>query len=275
MVEIVHPWRPKKIQAEIGIFGGSGLYDPSMLKNPIDVKVYTPYGAPSDLITVGELAGRRVAFLPRHGRSHTIPPHKIDYKANIWAFKELGVTRIISPGAVGSLQPDIVRPKDFVICDQVVSRTLRANHTFFDGGIIGHVSPAEPFCPELRKTVAETSRSLGIKTHDRGTYVCIEGPRFSTAAESRLYSKEGMTVVGMTCWPECVLSLEAEMCFVNISMVTDVDIHGDEPVNIKEILSAMEENSKNVKDLIYKVIPKIPKKREACECVHALDSAMI
>jgi 5'-methylthioadenosine phosphorylase len=195
-------------RAEIGVFAGSGSYDPKIMKEAKEIKVYTPYGAPSDNVFVGFVGERKVAFLVRHQRGHRIPPHAINYRANIWAMKALGVTRIISPAAVGSLQPERIKPGEFVVCDQVVSFTAapRMNQTFFQGGVVGHVSFADPFCGELRKTIVETAVKLGMKIHakeaskdhDSFEYVCIEGPRFSTRAESLFYKRQGWDVVGKT-----------------------------------------------------------------------------
>jgi len=194
--------------AEIGVFAGSGNYDPKIIKEAKELKVYTPYGATSDNVTVGSVGDRKVAFLVRHQRGHRIPPHNINFRANIWAMKALGVTRIISPAAVGSLQPERIKPGEFVVCDQIVSFTAapRMNQTFFEGGVVGHVAFADPFCPELRKTIVETATKLGMKIHAKGSskdhdtfeYVCIEGPRFSTRAESLFYKGQGWDVVGKT-----------------------------------------------------------------------------
>ncbi|MHA1298979.1 MAG: S-methyl-5'-thioadenosine phosphorylase [Candidatus Helarchaeota archaeon] len=260
---------------EIGILGGSGNYDPTFVKNPMQLKVHTPYGAPSDNFVIGYVGDRKVAFLARHGKGHTIPPHKINYRANIWGFKALGVTRLISPGACGSLQPDSVDVGDFVICDQVFDRTFgqRAD-TFFEGGVVTHIPFAHPFCDELRQIILKTGKELGLKCHEKGTYVCINGPRFSTAAESKFFQSQNFTVVGMTVYPECILAREAEICFANISMATDKDVYGDEPVEISEIIRIMNQNVENVRKLVFETIPKIPKTRK-CECGQALETSMI
>jgi len=192
--------------AEIGVMAGSGNYDPKIIKEAKEHKVYTPYGATSDNPIVGYVGDKKVAFIVRHQRGHRIPPHGINFRANIWAMKALGVTRIISPAAVGSLQPERIKPGEFVVCDQIVSFTAapRMNQTFFEGGVVGHVAFADPFCPELRKTIVETATKLGMRIHAREVsedhdtfeYVCIEGPRFSTRAESLFYKGQGWDVVG-------------------------------------------------------------------------------
>lgn len=212
----------KERKAEIGVFGGSGLYSMEGATVLEEIKVETPFGAPSDLITIVEIARKRVAFLPRHGRKHQYPPHKVPYKANIWAMKALGVERVLAPNAVGSLQRHI-KPGDFVICDQFVDRTRHRDDTFFNGPITTHVSTADPYCPQLRAIAIEACRDLGIPHHERGTVVVIEGPRFSTKAESRWFTQMGWEVINMTQYPEVVLAREAELCYVNISIVTDYD----------------------------------------------------
>ncbi len=183
---------------KIGVFGGSGFY--SLLDHAEKIKVDTPYGPTSDLITIGEVEGKKVAFLPRHGEKHSLPPHKIPYRANLWAMKELGVERIIGPCAAGSLQPH-VKIGDFVISDQIVNRTYRREDTFYDGPVVTHVSFADPYCPELRKIAIESAKKLNLPHHERGTVVVIEGPRFSTRAESKFYSSQGWEVINMTQYP--------------------------------------------------------------------------
>jgi len=259
---------------EIGVIGGSGNYDPTFVENPMELKVHTPYGAPSDHFIIGKVKDRKVAFLARHGRGHVIPPHKINFRANIWGFKALGVTRILSPGACGSLQEDIP-VGEFVICDQIFDRTFgRRADTFFEGGVVAHIPFQDPMCPELRNVIIQSCKDLGLKHHSEGTYVCINGPRFSTKAESLFYRKMGFSVVGMTVYPEAILAREAEICFASIAMPTDKDVHGDEPVDIAIILETMRKNIENVRKLIFDVIPKIPKEH-SCDCGHALDTSMI
>lgn len=259
-------------RAEIGVFGGSGFY--SLLENPVEVKVDTPYGAPSDVLMVGEIGGRTVAFLPRHGSKHTLPPHMINYRANVWAMKQLGVTRIIGPNACGSLQPH-VKPGDFVICDQFVDRTWGRKDTFYDGPTTTHVSSADPYCPTMREVAADKARELGITVHDRGTVVVIQGPRFSTRAESHWFASQGWEVINMTQYPESYLARELEMCYCNISIITDHDagVEGlEEPVTNEEVVRMFAASNQKVKDLLFAMIPALPVERP-CLCASALEGA--
>ncbi len=259
---------------EIGMFGGSGNYDSKVIENPIEVKIFTPYGTPSDNFILGTVKGRSFAFLARHGRSHTIPPHAINYRANIWAMKALGVKRIISPAAAGSLQPDKIKLGEFVIADQLFDRTFGVRKdTFFDGGTIAHLTFAEPFCPELRKIAVDTAGKMNYKVHEKGTYVCINGPRFSTRAESMFYHNQGFDVIGMTAYPEAALAREAGICFVNISMPTDYDVHGDEVVSHELVLKTMAENVERVRKLTFEMISNIPKDAE-CDCQTAMKNGL-
>lgn len=264
---------PPEMRAEIGIIGGSGLYDPGLFKEAKTIKIYTPYGPPSDEITVGEFKGRKVAFLPRHGKGHVIPPHMINYRANIWAFKALGVERIVAVSAVGSLREDY-KPGDFVIPDQFIDFTKNRIYTFFDGRLVAHVSMADPFCPELREVAITTAKDLGIPVHEKGTYVCIEGPRFSTRAESRLYKSWGADIIGMTLVPEVNLAREAQICYVTIAMITDYDVWAEKPVTAEEVVRVMKENVEKAKKLLYELIPRIPKERK-CPCKDALKEALV
>ncbi|MHA1713253.1 MAG: S-methyl-5'-thioadenosine phosphorylase [Candidatus Ranarchaeia archaeon] len=273
----VNPGNKEKLDdhlpIEIGIFGGSGNYDPSAVENVVPTKVYTPFGAPSDFYMVGEMKGRKIAFLSRHGRGHTIPPHMINYRANIWGFKSLGATRVISPSACGSLQEDI-KPGTFVVVDQVFDRTFgRRKDTFYDGGLLCHIPFSEPYCPELRKAIVDQCKSLGYEYRETGTYVAINGPRFSSKAESMFYRRQGFHVIGMTSYPEVVLCREAEMCYANVSMVTDMDVHDpSNPVTIEQVFKVMRDNVTKVRELIASVVPKIPKHRQ-CECATLLKNA--
>ncbi len=267
---------PQDVSAEIGVFGGSGFY--SLLDSAREFAIDTPYGPPSDRLTVGEIDGRRVAFLPRHGRFHQYPPHSINYRANLWAMKELGVKRIIAPGACGSLQPDI-EPGCFVICDQFVDRTSGRVQTFYDGPLAIHVSTAEPYCPELRSLVAERAGELGITVRPAGTAVIIQGPRFSTKAESLWFTHMGWDVVNMTGYPEVTLARELELCYVNIALVTDWDagVHaeaGVKPVTADEVHRVFAENNQHLHDLLYALIPAIPAERH-CPCSTALSGAVL
>jgi 5'-methylthioadenosine phosphorylase len=258
-------------QAEIGVFGGSGFY--SLLESAEEFKVDTPYGSPSSPVTVGEIGGRRVAFLARHGKEHTIPPHAINYRANVWAMKELGVGRIIGPNACGSLQPD-VKPGDFVICDQFVDRTWGRKDTFYDGPTTVHVSSADPYCEVMRDHAVKKAAELGIKAHPKGTVVVIQGPRFSTRAESKWFASQGWEVINMTQYPECYLARELEICYCNISLITDHDAgaEGVEPVTNEEVVRVFNENNERVRALLYAMIPDLPDTRD-CSCAHALEGA--
>lgn len=260
-------------KARIAIIGGSGIYDPTFVEEPKDLKIYTPYGEPSDFITVGIVKGVKVAFLPRHGKRHKIPPHRINYRANIWALKELGVERVISISAVGSLREDY-EPGDFVCPDQFIDMTKSREYTFFDGPTVAHVSMADPFCSQLRSTCVETARDVGIKMHGKGTYVCIEGPRFSTRAESKLWRSFGADIIGMTLVPEVNLAREARMCYVTIAMVTDYDVWQEKPVTAHEVEKVMRENIEKARKLLYELIPRIPEERE-CFCEKYLDEAIL
>ncbi len=249
--------------AEIGIFGGSGFY--SLLEDVREVKVDTPYGPPSDSVFLAEIAGRRVAFLPRHGRRHTIPPHKINYRANVWAFRSLGVKAVISPCAAGSLQRHVA-PGDFVLCDQFVDRTNGRPDTFFDGPIVTHVSSAEIYDPTLRQIAAEVIREHGIPLHERGTIVVIGGPRFSTKSESRWFSSQGWEVISMTQYPEAYLCRELGMAVVNIALITDYDaglIEGTEAVTAAAVLEVFEQNAKRIREVALDMIARFPADLEA------------
>jgi len=257
--------------AEIGVFGGSGFY--SFLDDPETVEIDTPYGPPSAPPVIGEVGGRRVAFIPRHGQHHQFPPHKIPYLANVWAMKELGVTRVIGPNACGSLDVD-VKPGDFVICDQFVDRTRSRPHTFYDGPITTHISTADPYCPTMRGVAIEQGKALGISTHERGTVVVVEGPRFSTRAESAWFKREGWEVINMTQYPECVLARELELCYVNISLITDYDVgvEGIPPVTNDEVVRVFNENNEKLRGLLFAIVPNLPEARD-CPCATALEGA--
>ncbi|NLK25176.1 MAG: S-methyl-5'-thioadenosine phosphorylase [Euryarchaeota archaeon] len=255
----------------IGIIGGTGVYDPRIFDIKERVALSTPYGAPSDVISVGNMDGVEVAFLPRHGTGHVHPPHKINYRANIWAMKHLGVERIISPCAVGSLQ-ESYKPGEIVVVDQFIDFTKRREYTFFDGAKTVHISTADPFCKEMGALFASEGRRLGLPIHDSGTYVCIEGPRFSTRAESRMF-RNFADVIGMTLVPECQLAREAEICYTSLAMITDYDVWSEEPVGIDIVLRVMSENIDRVRKLIAATLPKIPKERSCCECPDAAREA--
>ena len=261
------------MQAEIGIIGGTGIYDPELLNDPHEVKVHTPYGSPSDLITLGTLKGRKVAFLPRHGKKHTIRPSDINNRANIHALRELGVQWILAPCTVGSLREEF-KPGDLMFVDQFIDRTTRREQSFYTGPQVCHITVAEPTCPELRKTLTKIATNQKTRHHTAGTYVCIEGPRFSTRAESKLFRNWGADVVGMTLVPECVLAREAQMCYASIATITDYDAWKEHAVNAREIVKTMKESIEKVKKLIIETVPKIPKTRK-CDCSMALENALI
>lgn len=258
---------------EVGIIGGTGIHEPGIIEDVKEVKVYTPYGQPSDLVSVGYYKNRKIAFIPRHGKAHQIPPHKIPFRANIWALKELGVKRVIAPSAVGSLREEL-KPSEFVIIDQFIDRTKDRGDTFYDGGQVCHISTADPFCPEMREIFVKSAREMKIPIHERGTYICIQGPRFSTRAESRLFRSWKVDVIGMTLFPEVVLSREAGMCYASVAMITDYDVWAEKPVTTEEIVKVMTRNAANFRRLIMDTIPKLPKERK-CPCKEALKDALI
>ncbi len=263
-----------KDTADIGVYGGSGFY--SLIENPREVWIETPYGPPSDKIALGEIAGKSVAFLPRHGKDHRYPPQAINYRANAWAMKELGVSRIIGPTASGSLKAE-VEPGHMVVCDQVVDRTTGRKDTFYDGPITTHISFADPYCSQLRPIAVDALRKTGITTHDGGTIVIIQGPRFSTRAESKWFTSLGWSVINMTNYPECYLARELEMCYVNISLITDYNVGlegqaGVEPVSHAEVMKIFASNNERVKAAIYTLIDAIPAER-TCSCGNALAGA--
>jgi 5'-methylthioadenosine phosphorylase len=257
--------------ADIGVFGGSGFY--SFLQDTEVVELDTPYGKPSAPVTIGEVGGRRVAFMPRHGVHHEFPPHRVPYKANAWAMKELGVGRVLGPNACGSLQPS-VKPGDFVICDQLVDRTTDRPNTFYDGPETTHISFADPYCPTMREVAVAAGHELGIPMHDRGTVVVIEGPRFSTRAESAWFASAGWEVINMTQYPEALLARELELCYANISLITDYDVgvEGVPPVTHEEVVRVFTENNEKLRDLLFAVIPALPAERD-CPCATALSGA--
>jgi len=256
---------------KIGIIGGTGIYDEELFKIAETVKVSTPYGPPSDEIMIGAIGGRDIAFLPRHGRGHVHPPHRINYRSNVWALKELGVERIISPCAVGSLQ-ERYEPGQIVIVDQFIDFTKRRDYTYFDGPKTVHIGVADPFCPELRGLFAAKAKELNIPHQTTGTYVCIEGPRFSTRAESGMF-RNFAEVIGMTLVPECQLAREMEMCYLSLAMVTDYDVWSDMPVDAATVIRTMQQNIAKIRNLLAAAIPEIPERREGCDCPRTLELA--
>ncbi|HEW64228.1 S-methyl-5'-thioadenosine phosphorylase [Fervidicoccus fontis] len=267
-----------KEKADIAIIGGSGLYSAEFLEDAKELLINTPYGAPSDAFTIGTLKGKKVAFLPRHGKGHRIPPHKINYRANIWAIKQLGAKWVLSVSAVGSLRTD-VKPGDFIVPDQFIDFTKSREYTFFDGPRVAHVSMAYPFCESLRRKVVETARKLNINIHTKGTYVCIEGPRFSTFAESRIWKEVFKAdIVGMTLVPEVNLACEMELCYATLAMITDYDVWAERPVTADEVERVMSENVKKAREILYNLIPELPENPEengGCSCCRSLNTALL
>jgi 5'-methylthioadenosine phosphorylase len=261
-------------KAKIGVIGGSGLYNMEGLSGIEEVNITTPFGKPSDAIITGELEGIRVAFLPRHGKGHQISPSNLPVKANIYALKSLGVERIISVSAVGSLKEKI-QPMDLVIPDQLIDQTKGRDNTFFTSGIVEHISFAEPFCPALTQILFEAATKAGAKVHKGGTYLVIEGPQFSTKAESQLYRSWGVDVIGMTVLPEAKLAREAEICYATLAIVTDYDCWRPsyEIVSAEMILTNLQKGVDVAQEILRLTIPRIPQKRE-CACATALKDAI-
>ncbi len=259
----------------IGIIGGSGLYSMPGFEAQQEQTIETPWGAPSDAYVVGRLAGKEVAFLARHGRGHRISPSELNFRANILGFKTLGVERIISISAVGSLKEEH-KPLDFVIPDQFYDRTRGRISTFFGEGLVAHISFAHPICPQLARVVAEACREAGVAGKPGGTYLCMEGPAFSTLAESNLYRSWGMDVIGMTNLQEAKLAREAEICYVTIAMVTDYDCWHPEhdAVTVTEIIAVLNENAANAAKVVAAAVRTMPSERE-CKCGRALAHAII
>jgi len=261
------------VDAEVGIFGGSGFYE--FLDDVEEVEVDTPFGEPSTPLVVGEVGGKRVAFLPRHGRRHELPPAQIPYRANVWAMKELGVRRIIGPCASGALRADLALG-EFVVCDQFVDRTTGRADTFYEGPVTTHVSAADPYCPDLRRILVETARELEIPVRDGGTVVVVQGPRFSTRAESEWFQRIGWDVVNMTAYPEGYLARELELCYANISMVTDHDVGvaSADPVSHETVIRVFNENNAKLRQLLFAAIPKIGPQPDD-DCASALRGARV
>jgi len=255
-------------KADIGVFGGSGFY--SFLSDIEEVKLTTPYGPTSDSIFISKIGPHRVAFMPRHGSKHTIPPHLINYRANVWAMKRLGCKRVISPCAAGSLQKEI-EPGHFVVCDQFVDWTDGRKSTFFEGPHVEHPSPVNTYCPQLRALTIDTAKKLGIRVHETGTMVVINGPRYSTKAESLFFTRQGWHVIGMTGFPEAYLVKELNMCPLNISLITDYDaglIADMPPVSHEAVLKVFNTNVEHLKKLLFNMIAQIPTE-PACACAQS------
>ncbi len=264
-----------KARATIGIIGGSGLYTMPGLADMREIRVKTPFGEPSDAIVIGTLEGKRVAFLARHGRGHRILPSEINFRANICAMKQLGVERIISASAVGSLQEDL-RPGEFLIADQFVDRTKNRVSTFFGGGLVAHVTFDKPTCGQVSAVLADASAKCGVKVHPRGTYVCIEGPQFSTLAEAHVHRQLRFEVIGMTNVTEAKLAREAELCYATIAMITDYDCwHPEhESVTGAQIIATLNQNADNAQKVLREAVRAMPAER-TCKCGAALRHALI
>lgn len=259
---------------QIGIFGGSGFYE--LLDDAREVTVETPYGTPSAPVVIGDIGGRSVGFLPRHGRDHSLPPHKINYRANVWAMKSLGASDVILPCAAGSLQKPVA-PGSFVLCDQVIDRTSGRVDTFYDGPETTHISFAEPYDAEMREVALASARALGIEVHERGTLVVIQGPRFSTKAESKWFSHMGWEVINMTQYPEVILVRELEMAALNISLITDYDVGLEddpdvEPVSHAAVIETFQANNDKLRRLLFDLVPKLPLSPDR-PALHALEGA--
>lgn len=265
------PKRFSKSKPKIAIIGGSGLEDPKLFRKIKEVKVKTPFGYPSSSVSIGILSGKSVAFLSRHGKTHGIPPHKVNSRANLWALKELGVERVIGISAVGSLQKSF-KPGDVVICDQFIDFTKKKDYTFYDNETV-HVSLADPFCPELRSLFYKEAKKLNIAVHNNGTYWCVEGPRFSTRAESKFF-RNFADIIGMTLIPEVSLARELGICYLTLAMVTDYDVWQPHPVSIGEILKTMKANAEKIKKLLGVAIPKVKDKKN-CSCQDFIKDAKI
>jgi 5'-methylthioadenosine phosphorylase len=259
----------------IGIIGGSGLYDIDGLQDVKEVELSTPFGAPSDALVTGTLRGTPLVFLPRHGRGHRIAPHEINFRANIWALKKLGVQRVLAVSAVGSMRED-VRPGDFVVIDQFFDRTRHRDDTFFGDGVVAHVMFADPVCAEVREALLGSARAIGARVHDGGTYVNMEGPQFSTRAESRIYRQWGVDVIGMTNLQEAKLAREAELCYATLAMATDYDCwhetHDD--VTVDAVLEVMRKNVATARRIVLDAIPALLAPPR-CGCGRALATAIM
>jgi 5'-methylthioadenosine phosphorylase len=284
----------KEGTVELAIIGGTGSN--ISLDNVEEIKVYTPFGSTSAAITIGDFKERKIAYIPRHGKDHSIPPHKINFRANIWALEKLGVKFIISPSAVGSLRKTHGKGK-LILVDQYIDRTKKRTETFYEGGQLCHIEQSDPYCEYLNCLLFETGQNMNLNIQKGGVYICIEGPRFSTRAESKMFRQWGGDIVGMTTYPEVVLSAEKEICYCCVAMVTDLDVWAGEcsecgivefaqkcencngtvnklSVNVPEVLETMVKNSENLKKLLEVVIQKIDIKRD-CTCHHSLTNALL
>jgi len=259
----------------IGVIGGSGLYHMDGLEVRDERRISTPFGEPSDSCVIGEIDGATVAFLARHGRGHRVLPNELNFRANIHGFKQLGVEWIVSVSAVGSMKEEY-RPTDILVPDQFVDRTRHRVDTFFGKGLVAHVSFANPVCPSLRPLFFDAAKEAGARAHDGGTYLCMEGPQFSTRAESAIYRQWGVDVIGMTNLQEAKLAREAEICYATLAMITDYDCwHDDEDdVSGHAVMEVVQQNAATAQDVVRRILRKLPMERE-CECPTALESALI
>lgn len=262
-------------EAKIGVIGGSGLYQMEGLADLEEVSIATPFGEPSDAIVLGTLRGLRLAFLPRHGRGHRISPSELNSRANIYALKSLGVEWIIAVSAVGSMREEIA-PLDIVIPDQLFDRTKGRASTFFRLGLVVHAAFADPFCPNLSQTLYDAAQAAGARVHKGGTYLCMEGPQFSTKGESRIYRQWGVDVIGMTALPEAKLAREAEICYVTLALATDYDVWhaAAEPVTAEMVVQNLLRNVATAQRIIAEALPRMPARRD-CPCATALRDAII
>jgi 5'-methylthioadenosine phosphorylase len=262
--------------ADIGILGGTGLYDMEGIKNLKSLSLQTPFGKPSDAYMTGILEGKKIAFLSRHGRGHRLLPSEINYRANIYGFKMLGVSRVISVNSVGSLKEEI-KPTDILFPDQFYDRTVREN-SFFGNGLAAHIGFAHPVCPDLSNVLYRIGKEMGLRVHDKGIYLCIQGPHFSTISESNIYRKWGCDVIGMTSATEAKLCREAEICYASMSLITDYDVwhESEDSVSVEMILENMRENVNNAKSIIRKAVKILPDGKERkCECQNALKNCIV
>jgi 5'-methylthioadenosine phosphorylase len=260
----------------LGVIGGSGLYRLPALTNVSELEIETPYGSPSAPIVVGELNGKSVAFLARHGIGHRFSPSEVNYRANIYAMKKIGVERIVSVSACGSLREDY-EPGDIVIPDQLFDFTKNRSRTFFGEGLVAHIGVADPFCPVTGSMIAECVSQAGGKVHDGGAFITIEGPRFSTRAESNTFRAWGMSIIGMTTSPEAFLAREAELCYSVMAHVTDYDVWhvSEEPVSVEMVIRILQKNTQIAQDAIEILVDKLPRERTDCQCSSALKDALI
>ena len=261
-------------EIKVGIIGGSGVDDPKIITDSKKIKIHTPYGATSDLVVTGKVKGIETVIIPRHGDSHRINPTNVNYRANIWAMKEMGVTHILAPTACGSLRENI-KPGHFVFIDQFIDRTTKRMQTFYEGTEVCHISMADPFCKKIRNILIQAAKSLGMRHYPKGTIVTIEGPRFSTRAESNLFRSWGCDVINMTTVPEGVLAREAGICYQPIAMPTDYDcfLETEEKVSVDMILNTMQKNAENVKKILVEAMPKL--KNWDCICKTDVNSAKL